>query len=104
MTLRVPRRAGMACTLSVVLPAITFVAAPRAQQATVPQSRSFRTATTGVILDLVVRDKRGRPVRDVQPHEVTVLEDGVRCEIRSFRLIERSAPAAPADPVDARPG
>ena len=37
----------------------------------------FRTGTTAVLLDIVVRDKKGRPVRDLRQDEITVLEDGV---------------------------
>ena len=51
------------------------------------------------MLDVVIRDKRGRPVRDVQPGELTVLEDGVAREIRSFRLVERTAAAGPGLPA-----
>jgi VWFA-related protein len=48
----------------------------------------FRAGTTAVLLDVVVRDKRGRPVRDLRPDEVTVLEDGTPREVRSFRLVD----------------
>ena len=60
----------------------------------------FRTGTTAVLLDIVVRDKRGRPIRDLRQDEVTVLEDGVAREVKSFRLIE----GAPADAGLAAPG
>jgi VWFA-related protein len=48
----------------------------------------FRTGTTAVLLDIVVRDKHGRPVRDLRQDEITVLEDGVPRELRTFRLVE----------------
>ena len=48
----------------------------------------FRARTTAVLLDVVVRDKRGRPVRDLRPDEITVLENGVAREVRSFRLVD----------------
>jgi VWFA-related protein len=41
-----------------------------------------------VLLDIVVRDRRGRPVRDLRPDEITVLEDGVPRELKAFRLVE----------------
>ena len=53
----------------------------------------FRTGTTAVLLDIVVRDKRGRPVRDLRQDEITVLEDGGAARVQSFRLVE----GAPAD-------
>ena len=54
------------------------------------QPPTFRTGTTAVVLDVVIRDRQGRPVRDIQPGELTVFEDGIAREIRSFRLIERT--------------
>jgi VWFA-related protein len=39
-----------------------------------------------VVLDVVVRDKSGRTVRDVRPEEIQVFEDGVAQEVLSFRL------------------
>ena len=58
-----------------------------------PQERpqappAFGTATAVVTLDLVVRDKKGRPVRDLKPGEIEVFEDDARCPVRSFRLVE----------------
>jgi VWFA-related protein len=80
--------------------------APRAvveAQEPAPQNPSFRAGASAVVLDVVIRDKRGRPVRDVQQGELTILEDGVAREIRSFRLVERTAtPLSPA-PAGAAP-
>jgi VWFA-related protein len=39
-----------------------------------------------VSLDLVVRDKRGRPVRDLKPEEIQILDDGHPAKVRSLRL------------------
>ena len=68
-------------------------AAPRAQEpgGQQPVAGSFRAGTSAVVLDVVIRDKRGRPVRDVQPAEVSVFEDGAAREVRSFRLVERGS-------------
>jgi VWFA-related protein len=66
---------------------------PRAQEPS-PERPSVRAGTTAVMLDVVVRDKRGRPVRDLQQGNMTVLEDGVAREILSFRLVERAGTAA----------
>ncbi len=46
----------------------------------------FRAGTDVVVLDVVVRDKKGRTVRDLQPNEVQVFEDRVPQEVVSFRL------------------
>ena len=73
--------------------------APRAQEPSASQRPSVRTGTTAVILDVIVRDRRGHPVRDVQPSELTVLEDGVAREVRSFRLVERVGQADARQPA-----
>lgn len=52
-----------------------------------------------MLLDIVVRDKHGRPIRDLRQDEITVLEDGAPREVKSFRLVE----GAPAEGVLATP-
>jgi VWFA-related protein len=53
-----------------------------------------------VLLDAVVRDKKGRPVKDLKATDFQIIEDGVPQDVRSFRLIaggeEESAAAANA--------
>jgi VWFA-related protein len=75
----------------------------------------FRTGTAVVLLDVIARDKKGRPVRDLKAEELQVFENDQRCEIRSFRLVESegmlepgaaaavSAAVAPVEPA-APPG
>lgn len=48
----------------------------------------IRTTTTEVQLDLVVRDKKARVVRDLKPEEIQVLEDGVPQELRHFEFYD----------------
>lgn len=52
---------------------------------------TFDTQSTVVLLDVVVRDRKGRPVRDLRPEELQVFEDGQRRELTSFRLVEGQA-------------
>ena len=52
---------------------------------------TFQAQSTIVLLDVVVRDRRGRPVRDLRPDELQVFEDGQRRELSSFRLVEGQA-------------
>ena len=66
----------------------------------------FRTGTAVVLLDVIARDKKGRPVRDLKREELQVLENDQRCEIRSFRLVESEAtlePGAAAVPAPVAP-
>src|SRR5215468_1046873 len=53
--------------------------------------------TTGeVLLDMVVRDKKGRLVKDLKASDVEVYEDGVLQKPESFRLITRADEAEAA--------
>ncbi len=51
------------------------------------QQPIIRTTTEEVLLDVVVRDKKGRLVRDLEPSEVEVYDNGVRQKITGFRLV-----------------
>lgn len=60
----------------------------RAQDATPPvPGPTIRVTTTEVALDLAVRDKKGRQVKNLKPGDVEIYEDGVRQKILSFRLV-----------------
>jgi len=55
-----------------------------------PAARAGGTVDTGVsavLVDVVVRDKRGMPVKDLQPTDFEVLEDGAPQTIGSFKGI-----------------
>jgi VWFA-related protein len=47
----------------------------------------IRIGTAEVTLDVVVRDKKGRPVKDLAGADFEVYEDGARQNIESFRLV-----------------
>jgi VWFA-related protein len=79
----------------------------------------FKAETEIVLLDVVVRDKKGRTVRDLRPDEIEVYEDGVRQQVGSFRFLDSRAigeaiedaeqaptpnPAAATRPEPVRPG
>lgn len=72
-----------ACAVSLlavllVVPVFTQAPAPRAD-------RTDSAAVTAVVVDLVVRDRRGEPVTDLTAEEFEVREDGVVQAIGSFR-------------------
>jgi VWFA-related protein len=48
---------------------------------------AIRVTTTEVLLDLVVRDKHGRQVKNLKPEDVEIYEDGVRQKVLSFRQV-----------------
>src|SRR6267142_930676 len=45
--------------------------------------------TNEVVLDAVVKDKKGRPVKDLKASDFEVFEDGVPQQLKSFRLVTR---------------
>ena len=48
---------------------------------------TFRTSVQEVNLDLIVRDNRGRQVKNLKPEDVEIYENGVRQPIKAFRLV-----------------
>ena len=77
----VPARRQFAVAVAIA----TLVSAIDAQQP--PPQRATGTLTEGVtavLVDVVVRDKRGQPVRDLAEADFEVLEDGVPQAIGSF--------------------
>src|SRR5262245_11988641 len=86
----------MRLVLSLVL-AVTVAAVPasgRARQQQQPD-QSIAIGTTEVAVDVVVRDKDGRPIKDLTQADFELTEDGVPQEISSFRLVAREPGAAP---------
>src|SRR5262245_16015627 len=70
----------------------------------------IRIGTAEVTLDAVVRDRKGRTVKDLTSSEFEIYEDGVRQQIESFRLALREpetkanvnrGKVAPAEPAPA---
>jgi VWFA-related protein len=49
-----------------------------------------RIGSEEVLLDVVARDKKGRPVTDLKADEIEVYEDGVKQQINSFRKVEKT--------------
>ena len=71
-------------------------AAPNAQAAP-----AIHTTVNEVVLDLVVRDKKGRLVKNLSPADVEIYEDGVRQHIKSLRLV--SGDEAPVQATTPQP-
>ena len=74
----------------------TAQALPPQAPADSPAAAHFATGAEAVALDIVVRDKKGRLVGDLQASEVEVLEDGVPQKVTSFRRVETAAAAGAA--------
>ena len=55
-----------------------------AQQTAAP---TVKTNVDEVLLDLIVRDKKGKPVTDLKPEDISILDNGAKQTITSFRLV-----------------
>ncbi|HLJ49598.1 MAG TPA: VWA domain-containing protein [Bryobacteraceae bacterium] len=66
-----------------------FSAAQAAPQQTAPpeQAPTIRQTVQEILLDVVVRDSRGRVVKNLKPTDLEIYEDGVKQEIRSFQFV-----------------
>jgi VWFA-related protein len=71
------------------LPLALLIATGLAQTPQAPDV-VIRSSAREVLLDLVVRDAHGKLVTNLKPEEVAVYEDGVRQDVRSFRLVAGS--------------
>ena len=97
------------------LPALALLIAGATLSAQSPQPSEppqraagvYRTSATAVVLDVVVRDGRGRPVVNLGPDDFELYEDGVRQTLGSFRApvaaIASPVARAAAEPAS-RPG
>jgi len=47
----------------------------------------MKSSVREVLLDVVVRDKHGKSVKDLKPEQLAVYENGVKQNVRSFRLV-----------------
>src|SRR6266850_4414754 len=76
----------------VVTPLSTLGQTPSTQQG----EEKIVAGTTEVVFDAVVKDKKGRPVKDLKSEDFQITEDGVPQEVRSFRLVAGDAPDSAA--------
>ncbi|HEV2690050.1 MAG TPA: VWA domain-containing protein, partial [Bryobacteraceae bacterium] len=87
--------------------AAAFAVAGHAQQNQAPAQTSpttIRSTSQEVLLDVVVRDKKGRFVKDVTAKDFQVTDDGVPQTIRSFRLVTPSEAGPAPDAGASRSG
>ena len=78
--------------LSALLAAAALAPLPgSAQQAATP---TVKTTVDEVLLDLIVRDKKGKPVTDLKTEDLNVLDNNVKQSLTSFRLVSGSEAVA----------
>jgi VWFA-related protein len=79
----------LALLLGLVLPLVPShptAAVPRPQEAAPPV---FSAESSVVLLDIVVRDKKGRLIKDLKESEFEVFEDGQKQTVSSFQVFDR---------------
>jgi VWFA-related protein len=67
---------------ALLAPGLSAQQPPPAQRAT----GTVKSEATAILVDVVVRDRRGDPVTDLRPDELELFEDGVKQEIGSVTL------------------
>ena len=80
---------------------LSIVAGPvETQQQQPRRAGTVSDGVTAVLVDVVVRDRRGVPIRDLDVSEFVIFEDGVPQKIGSFTpVIERPSTEAPKAPA-----
>jgi VWFA-related protein len=68
-----------------------------------PEVPTFAVGANAVNLDVVVRDKKGKAVRDLTAADFEVFEDGVKQSIDAFQVFGRPLEEAPEPPKGAAP-
>jgi VWFA-related protein len=92
-------RATVVIGVAALLAAILVV--PVGTQQTPPQpprAGSVSDGVTAVLVDVVVRDKRGAPIRDLDVSEFEIYEDGTLQQIGSFTPVFERQPNEPSKP------
>ena len=86
---------------AIILGAILFAAGPLTaagqQQQNAARATSAPTTVSAILVDVVVRDRKGDPVKDLTQGDFEIYEDGVKQDVGSMTPIFLPEPAAPAN-------
>lgn len=77
-------------SLSLTVSPLLAQSQPQAQK---PPEEVLRIGAEEVLLDLIARDKKGRPVSDLKAGDIEIYEDGVKQSVSSFRSVNRTGEA-----------
>jgi len=97
------RRCCSLALIGALLP--VFAQQPAVPAAAPAQSSTVKTTAEEVLLDVIVRDKKGKPITDLKPDELTVLDNGVPQTLSGFRLVRgaeaitQTGATTPLDPL-----
>jgi VWFA-related protein len=82
------RAVAVLAVVSAVLPAGSSAQSRAARQ---PAAPAYESVTTAILVDVVVRDRQGRPVTDLTAQDFEISEDGQRQQVGSFTRVARGA-------------
>src|SRR5215471_5039351 len=82
--------ASIVSILAIQLAAVCFAQTDSSRQG----DQKIVLGTSEVVVDVVVRDKKGRPVKDLSAADFEIYEDGAKQQIQSFQLHQRESGAA----------
>ena len=80
-----------AAVLTVVLVAEALVGAQQRPREAPRTGEPYTAATTAILVDVVVRDKRGRPVTDLTKEDFEIYENDVPQTVGSFSVVSRAS-------------
>ncbi len=55
-----------------------------------PPTANIKANVDEVVLDLIVRNKKGKPITDLEPSDISVFDNGEKQQLTSFRLVKGS--------------
>jgi hypothetical protein len=76
-------------SLALVVAAVLAVEPAVAIQAPAQAPPTFAVGTSAVAIDVVVRDKKGRLVKDLTAADFEIVEDGAKQQVESFTVVAR---------------
>ena len=82
-------------SLALVVAAVLAVEPAVAFQAPAQAPPTFAVGTSAVAIDVVVRDKKGRLVKNLTAADFEIVEDGAKQQVESFTVVARGAEALP---------
>src|SRR3984893_15817163 len=68
-----------------------------------PPETVIRAGSQEVLLDVIVRDKKGKPVRDLEAKDIRVFDEGTQQKITGFRLVTSTDAAGRASDAAGAP-
>jgi len=93
------------CSLALIVALLPAFPQQPVAPATPAQAPTVKTTAEEVLLDVIVRDKKGKPVTDLKPDELTILDNGVPQTVSGFRLVRgaeaitQTGATTPLDPL-----